>query len=367
MKLKIFINSVCFVFLFFVILLFLSKVILHGEFEDQEERFKEFYEENTRIDAIFIGASSTHYSWLPVVAWREFGITSLNFASPGVPLSAIKYLTKEAIERKKPKLIVINIDSLLMIMNKEHYLNTYAFLAHIKFSLNKILMIDAINKEYQNANSYKYVPFESVALYFPIIRFHEKWKKLITLPFSDKYVFLKLKGTNRRNSFFTKRMSIKSAKEEGVEFYDVGLKNYFPDQHKKLYLDLLGFLTKLDTRVILINTPFPEFLYDQDTYKKMNELYKELFFLAGKHGINYIDLRDDSAIKAMNLKIEDFYNNRHFNYYGAIKYTHYLGSMLKEKFNLQGNKDKLNDETWAEAYRLYEKYSFNIINAGAKE
>ena len=67
-------------------------------------KIRGFYqEEKDSLDFVFVGSSQLYAHIAPAVLWRDYGITSYDFAANEQPLWISYFYIKEALKTQKPK------------------------------------------------------------------------------------------------------------------------------------------------------------------------------------------------------------------------------------------------------------------------
>ena len=168
MKLKIIINYVIFFFIIFAVAFSLSKLIYVNKIYFEAYLLKTIYTvKPNSIDVLVIGPSSAESGWNPLVAWKEYGITSLNYSFSNLPVSIIENIIIDVLKRQKPKVILIDVNSLLSYNfnqgNARIYFFYYIF-QHIPISINKIKILSILTKYYNlNLKTFIYSFFSVMA------------------------------------------------------------------------------------------------------------------------------------------------------------------------------------------------------------
>jgi hypothetical protein len=101
----------------FAAVLVLALRVISRPFRMEDIRIRETYNElytaapNT-CDAIVVGASNAYAYWQSPLAWRDWGITSLNMGLPGLSTATIRYTIEETRKTQLDALYVIIVNSL---------------------------------------------------------------------------------------------------------------------------------------------------------------------------------------------------------------------------------------------------------------
>lgn len=87
-------------------LLALNRVMLR---EDSEKKYGAFYGEKQPIDVFFLGTSHVMDAVYPTELYDRAGITGYNLANPAETLEATAWTLKLALQRQKPKVVVVDV------------------------------------------------------------------------------------------------------------------------------------------------------------------------------------------------------------------------------------------------------------------
>ena len=136
-------------------------------------KIRGFYqEEKDSLDFVFVGSSQLYAHIAPAVLWRDYGITSYDFAANEQPLWISYFYIKEALKNQKPKAIVLEVFTIYGDDYEEEGVN-HINLDDLPLSLNKLRAIHhSVPKELR----YSY--------YFDLAKYHSTWSSLD----KDKYL-----------------------------------------------------------------------------------------------------------------------------------------------------------------------------------
>ena len=340
MKLKIIINYIAFILLVFSIVFIISHFIHDGSNYYETQLLHTIYnmKPNT-IDVLVIGPSTSESGWNPLVAWNNYGITSLNYSFSLLPAPIIKNIIVDVLKTQKPKVILINPDSFITGARKDKSRNFffYYIFRFIPMSLNKLDFLK---------NVIKYYDLDLKTLIYsvlPITAIHEKIFeediKLngLCLAYTRKHYFKQNDNSTNINLSILRKHK-----------YD----NIIPDEYIE---DLFSFIKTLDIPVLFINVPQPLFFtkpyYTRDSVHK----YKAFFQLVEEKKLDYMDVNRYSVIKDLKFLYSDSFDGDHLNYYGAKKYTDHITRLLVGKYNLQDKRNNPDYFFWNDAARQYIK------------
>lgn len=355
MKFKIIINSIFFVFLIIFTLMLLSYIVTYSLSKEEQLLVQSLYNhDKNSFDVIFIGPSTSLTAWNSLVAWKRYGITSLNYSFPSLQRPAVKQLIENILKEQKPKIIIIEADMLLFPLDPIRYKfflnNTFPY---IPFSFNKIII------GFSSCRAFNLSFKRMLEIFFPIILYHD---------FYDKINIKDLINRRKINDLFVTIFPKLYTHKDGKWFLEPENKVSFSTDIKDLEeSELLDFFKTIkDVKIVFCNIPNTEYFSDISDYRTKSELLIKTINLIESMNIDFINLNNESVIKEMNLSVTDFCDEDHMNYLGAIKYTNYLAKILVEKYNL---KDKRNDpkyffwDSLADEYVKDIKERFNIDNS----
>ena len=292
-----------------------------------------FYEEEEKtLDAVYIGSSNCHTYWNSLFAWEQYGINVYPYTANSLPFSSAEYVIKEVRNRQPNAVFVVNINTLgdeEITMSQSHNLLDHMPLTFEKLALTKFLCEFG---EYPRDDHWEY--------YFPIIQYHSRWGDITESDFynvTDGYKgacnfdIYKKKSTNIFNGF-------KQTEEVGV----------LSEKMEKALKSLLEYCKSEDIEIVFVTVPQsrPD-LEDVKKYNRVNEMVSE-------YGFRVLDLIGNIEDTEMDLKV-DFYNSKHANIHGSIKYTQFLSEYLIENFKFEDKRGKAEYSDWDKAYNEYYK------------
>ena len=125
-----------------------------------------YHEEKDSLDFVFVGSSQLYAHIAPAVLWRDYGITSYDFAANEQPLWVSYFYIKEALKTQKPKAIVLEVFTIYGDDYEEEGVN-HINLDDLPLSINKLRAI------------YHSVPKElRYSYYFSLAKYHSTWSAL---------------------------------------------------------------------------------------------------------------------------------------------------------------------------------------------
>lgn len=208
-----------------------------------------------------------------------------------------------------------------------HYLVDY-----LPMSKNKLDIIDDLTKA-QGVTG-----IDKLEYYFPMIRFHSGWSGLSSASFD--YKLNGLKGAVRYPDFLNTAFNVTKS------FAVTDDRAAMTDAQKEVVEDLLLYCEEEHVRVLFVFVP--QAIKDQEMLGQINTITDE----AAARGFDVLNLQSHTDEIELDLKT-DFYNVRHTNLHGCIKYMYYLGQYLRDHYDFV---DKRGNEAYAGWDASAEKY-----------
>ncbi|MBQ6359799.1 MAG: hypothetical protein IJJ25_01435 [Lachnospiraceae bacterium] len=319
------------VFFLFLLLLFFSiqKTVSSPSDPRNYQLIRGFYAEpENSLDAVFIGGSNAYAFYQPPVLWAAEGIKTASYSCNGNRISAAKYYMEEIRKKQKDPLfiIVMNEYNLDIKENKIHFHTDY-----VPFSVNKIHLIEALcdNAGIHGTDRLEY--------YFPIIRYHSRWKELTKDDFH--YALDGLKGGSHYDKF------LHAAEDQGTGFTVTEERGDIPEDTLACLKDLMEYCRANDLRVLFIHSP-------QLVSEKQLKVYNAVDDLLNSSGFDTLNLCSCADEIGLDCR-SDFYNKLHNNIHGSLKVSKFLARYLKENYSLGSS--RRDDAAWNSAWTKYHK------------
>lgn len=281
--------------------------------ENKEGRItSEFYREETPLDVIFFGTSTTYCSVAPPYLWHSYGFTSYTRAGDSETMWQTYYLARDAVRHNKPQVIVCDMSSMKFGADFFEEPANRKNIDGMRLSKDKLDCARASMYEEESLISYV----------LPVLRFHSRWDELKAEDF--RYAFIKPSVT-----YDGYLMSYEVVADDGE---DTGEEiKALPDKSKEYLIKLMEFCREQGVTLLLVKSP---------TYINWYKSYDtEIRELSGEYGVEYInfdDHKDDMGL----IRSEDYADGHsHLNIYGAEKYCDYLGAYIKDHAELTDHRD----------------------------
>lgn len=293
-----------------------------------------FYKEpKKQMDVLFVGSSHAFQSFSPMHLWNETGIASYNLGTPQQTIPCTYYVLKEGIRLQAPKVVVLETYG---VRYDEDYKTTsrlHEAVDNIPFNGTKIeILTDFLPHTLDFHERLEYA--------FPIIKYHSRWDKL-----SPK----DLKTKNEWLRGFQIRAEIRKQEEPEwiTETAEINARTIE-------YLDkIIKLCEENNIELIFVQAP----MAPKKSSKSYEEAYRKLNSMPGyaeEMGIPYLNFDDLKEEIHLDYAL-DFKDQGHVNLWGAEKATEYIGTWLKEHYDLPDHRGEQGYEKWETDYKKYSK------------
>ena len=345
--------------LIFVALLVLSlatiqQALLVGPFSNDERVGRDNHasfralDPNT-LDVVYVGASNVYSFWQAPLAWDRYGLASHSYSNWSMPPASIRYIIQECRKTQPNALYVVNINN---FRDEESTLLKHCHWTtdDMPLSWDKIKLVQALCD--QNGYSFD----EAVELLFPLIGFHSTWSDLQSEDFAPQYADVGGAATNPNHfvtrdsaSTFSTYMEMKASLDDYGPFDEKTFSSNTID-------DLIGYCKSEDVSILFVLQP--QAITDPIELHHMQLLCD----IVEKAGMDFIDLSDPAT---MNLNPNtDFWNPRHTNAHGSIKYTDYLANYIMQHYTIE---DRRGDELYSEFDATSKRYKDFLVAHTVRE
>lgn len=319
------VGAVCFLL---ILVLLIDGLTFITRNKNEADLVRPYYDEpKNSLDVVFVGSSHVMCGIYPLELYHEYGIAAYDYASSALVLPQAYYQVVEALRTQTPKVLVLDISGVayenIKVGTPEY---VHVQLDNMKWSRNKI---EAINDLIEN-------PSDRLEYYFPLVKFHTRWKE------PAKRDFHRITGNS-------KGARVNEGFLEDVEPKEIMPRDYMNQisEYQETYLrKTLDYCRDQGVQVLLLNLPF---IADETAQGKYNAVYK----IAEEYGLPYLNLMHHMDDIGFDYST-DLRDTSHCNWLGAEKVTSYVGKYLKENYGLPDRRD---DSAYASAWdAAYEEY-----------
>lgn len=268
-----------------------------------------FGEPADSLDYVFVGSSNVSEGFSPLDVWNASGAAGYSCSEPWATLCRDYYLLRNIFKKQHPKLVLLDTDG--FFFDKGTLTGTEA-------ALNTVLQEN-----------------------FSTFRYHDRWKKLTwqTLFTTTDYSIQDLLKGHAFNTTIKPSTNVSYMKATSALSDDVPLLLKFYMQR------IIQLCSQNGAQILIVSIPSTSY-WNMARHNRVQQYADSL-------GLRFIDL---------NLCLEEIgidWNNdtrdkgMHLNAYGAQKVSVYMGSYLKEYFDLPDHRGEDAYASWDTRYQQY--------------
>ena len=280
-----------------------------------------YYQPRNTIDVVMLGSSRIHCGVNTATLWEEYGIAAYDYSSAEQPMWNSYYYLREFCKYQKPKVVVVDLFMAAYIHGDYHYDWIHQNLYGVRFSPNKVRMLFAAAEPAR------------IPEYFPSFfnyhdRYDEATKEDFLYPFTARRELAAFKGYTPYLNRVPQERPVITAGETA----QIGVKT------EHYLVRIIEYCQSHDIGLVLMVTPYITNAQDQAAFDRIEAIAAE----KGVPMINGCDKYDE-----IGLDFEtDFNDGSHLNYWGASKYTSYLGRELTTHFALEDHRGDPRYASW---------------------
>ena len=317
-------------------------VMLSSIFLRRDEGFvknHDFYKTDEQYDVLYLGSSHAVMGILPMEIWNEYGITSFNLANGGQKLTGDYWILKNALEQKKPELVVLDAYGVMLDTKWDETTVDFLHGSLDPMPLSKT-KVDAV---------YDLVPEEKrIAFLWPFSVYHNRWQEINKSFFKSEVSYQKGAYEN------TDHMAPVVATMDRLPKLEHSDVNQSETVGKEYLRKCIKVCQEYDVPILLTVIPF----YGSDEeLRYINSIYE----IAEEYQVPYINGLEEDVV---NPKC-DFLDSTHLNSSGARKWSSFLGAYMKEHYQLNDYREDEAHASWNENYMGYRMYEQEQLNQTA--
>lgn len=328
---KLFCKSLLFLVLLGTILAPLTSVFVY-KIDHRGKLIDGLYTANDNYDVVLMGSSHMNGGIDPNVLWKQYGITSYNYATGGQPIDVTYYLLKEVLKNHTPSVVVVDLYYLGL---KDSYGET-GFVSNVldnmQFSENKL---DAII----HCTS----PKEWLSYLLPVLKYHARWSDLSStdLNYDSSSVYYE-KGFQAGTNKYGKADSTLAYTDKKEEI---------PQKTVEYLQKIIELSKQYGFQLVFTNMPsdYTESNESQDWVDDCEAMFNTVADFCEKEQIPFLDYCDKMDEIGLDFA-NDMNNDGHLNIWGACKVSTDFGSYLKQNFSLTDHRSDSSYAQWNEDY-----------------
>lgn len=334
--------SVTAVLLLLVLLLFGVQRLLVPKYQTVSEEGalpREYYEETTTHDVLFLGDCEVFSNFSPVTLWNEYGIPSYIRGGAQQLVWHSYYTLKDTLKTETPKVVVYNVLALKYGEPQSEAYNRLN-LDGLRLSKNKLDAVKASKMEDEDTLSYV----------FPLLRYHARWSILTE---EDITYYFRQEPVSHNGYLMRVETVPLTTLPTPPTLSDPNL-----PETSMAYLERMATLcAENGITLVLVKSPsvYPHWYDSWDV---------EIQTFAQEHGLSYYNLLARSDEIGIDLSTDTCDMGQHLNVFGAEKLTLWFGKELKTQFSLPNRQDEEPfASVWTEKTDHYEKEKARLLAA----
>ena len=291
------------------------------------------------IDVVFMGSSHIHCDVNTALLWEKYGIAAYDYSAAEQPLWTTYYYLKEICKYQDPKVVVLDLYSPARFKDDYQYDWLTDNVVGVRFSLNKLAMLGASCE------------FERIWDYFPsLATYHLRFKDLT----QEDFDFLTM-TKEERASFkgFTPYYVVTPQDEPSL---DETLSGGITIKSEMYLQRIIEYTRDHGIDLFLMVSPYITTSEDELVYNRVHEI-------ADRYGLNFNSTNHSYEDMGLDFAT-DFNDWSHLNYLGSCKFTDYLGSQLKQMYEIP---DRRGFEKWSSWDRHVEIIYQEVLDTAARQ
>ncbi len=312
---------IAFIFFTIVSLMYWNSVLCIKNDDGIKQAMAMYYQPRDMVDVVMMGSSHIHYAVNTGTLWEKYGISAFDYSAAEQPLWITYHYLKEFCKYQNPKVVVLDLYS--PALRKEDYQYDWLLpnVLGMRFSMNKLEMFE-VSVERQRIGEY----FPSFAIYHD--RLCELQAEDFLYPFISRSELVNFKGFKPMLKVTPQiKPAITQSHSGGLtiksEVYLKKIIEYTKDNDIELFLIVTPYITNDDQELV---------------YNRIREI-------AQMEAINFSSMNYDYEEIGIDFS-KDFMDASHLNYYGAVKFTEYLGKELKYRYELADHRGDSKYDSW---------------------
>lgn len=292
--------------------------------------------ENT-IDVIFFSSSLIKRGVVPMVLYREAGITSFNWGQAWGTAPVEYYHFLYSLKAKQnPKLVVIDARDMFENRSVENYKDS-PYRKFVATMPDKEIRRDMIEEVLRSSPSEKRLEWE-----IPLFAYHTRWQELESRDStSEPYDYKEyLKGCQLRGG--AERVDARFGYAESREGVSV------PDPYSKIFYDAIAKICgEHGIRLAVLTMPERASVLTKEDCAYLKRWCEE-------NGAIYWDYLDPAWEEKLGLSGEFFDDPTHLDPAGAIRFSVHFADVLKETGLLKDHRGEAGYEDWELCLKQFE-------------
>lgn len=298
-----------------LILASLSSVFVY-KIDHRGKLLEGLYHSDDPYDVVLMGSSHMNGGIDPNVLWKQYGITSFNYATGGQPIDVTYYLLQEVLKKHTPSVVVVDLYYLGMTTNYGASGFVSNTLDNMRFSENKLKAIFNCTP-----------PEEWISYLLPVLKYHFRWSSLTANDFAyDSSSIYYLKGFGAGTQKYGK---------QDISYASTDKKAEIPEKSLSYFYKFIELAKEKGVQLVFVNMPCDYTSSNQSDgwVNDCEAMFNTVSDLCRKENVPFVDLCDQMDEIGLDFA-QDMNNSGHLNVWGAYKTSSFFGNYLKRNYAL---------------------------------
>ncbi|OCN00841.1 hypothetical protein A7X67_08080 [Clostridium sp. W14A] len=291
------------------------------------------YHSDDPYDVVFMGSSHMNGGIDPNVLWKQYGITSFNYATGGQPIDVTYYLLQEVLKKHTPSVVVVDLYYLGMTTPYGATGFVSNAVDNMRFSKNKLEAI-------QNCTP----PEEWINFLLPALKYHFRWSSLTAEDFTyDSSSIYYLKGFDAGTQRYGKADTSYAATDKKADI---------PAKTLSYFYKFVELSKEKGFQLVFVNMPcdYTESNQSDGWVNDCEAMFNTVADLCQQENVPFLDLDDRMDEIGLDFA-QDMNNAGHLNVWGAYKTSSYFGNYLNRNYTLPDRRSNTElAKRWNEDY-----------------
>ena len=297
--------------------------------ENQDGRItQEYYPFSKYCDVLFVGSSTVYSGIDPRVLWDEKGISSYIRANASQTMWISYYMTEDAIKRHKPELVCLDMTFIKYDDDFVEEPSTRKSLDGMRLSASKVNCVKAsIGKDER-----------MIEYIIPLMRFHTRWKEL---SWDDiRYAWY---ISNVTENGYIEDDTTDPAETDWLVYY--GEERQISPKNMEYLRKTIELCRNNDIQIMLFKMPSLSGNWSESLDEQIEDV-------ADEYGINYFNFDAYNEDIGLDYSTDTPDKGSHLNSKGALKFSVYLGDLLKEDYDIS---DRRSEKGYGRYWKRYDR------------
>ena len=337
-------GSVSFMLVLFMMIVALCDLFALDNNATHNQRFSTYASLNEdTVDAVMIGTSGMDRYWVSAKAYEDYGMTVYPLSYDSCPSWLVLDIMKEALKNQSPELFIIDVRPFVQSNDSYGEIETRARRVIDSmpfFSTNRIVSAFKTMNIIRTVD--KTAPRIDFSYLFSVIKYHGKWSE-------DDYRFGNNWGevTNKQMGFYMWEGHIIKKTPIIPRGHDDDYMEPLDEICANALSELIEYTKENDIKIMFLDTPQNRIKIDEG---RANTIYTIL----EDENIPYVHYYTEETASGFTIDLDinnDFYNQGHTNYYGAVKFTDAFAKHLNDTYDFPDRRtDEKAKEDWDGCY-----------------